>query len=376
MGNGPDSSGFNWSTTNHPGVNINGPYIPPVAPGGTFVSHGTHFDIKNVVNAAGMLLHETSHLSNPNNAAASMQQYENTAYTYEAQELCKVAGCPGPAGEQYNACRLIKDCNAQLCANGGTQQQCPACLDLLPPVIVTVTCPPSPPPGDGEPLAYNQFLSSHNQPIQPELLPTYQAELYAEGTLMGKITLDGVAERITLDYQSESGDCYAEIDLSSASGLGIVPLTFTQFSANSLLVAGIDRSTMNGKLIKIVYDVPTSSVTSVTTLYSGSAFKRPSSMSMLPGVPQVALLDASTHSVYVYDIRASTTTLVANPALVPGLENANFVHSSAYQASGRSQTGLLISASSDPYELDRGTLTAHCYLMIDTDGDGIFDCFL
>lgn len=383
-GNGVEDSpgtqsggGSRWDTSGHPGINITPPNIPSPTPGGGFSSGGETFDTTAVANLAGNLLHETSHLTNPNNSANSAGEYEAPAYTYTAKELCKVAGCATEPPEVKRAvCKLIIDCNRQLCKFGKPQQDCPACASLNPPIITTVPCPPpSPPSGGGSSglvLYYQQVLSAAAVPIQPVSMPEMDRELYAAGNLRGSIWLDRVSQDLTISIASSTVSFDYVFHPTAYAGLNFVPLSFTQTGRSAILLAGFDSVTLEGKLVQVQFDVTSGTIAPPTVIYTGPAFTRPSSIARLPGVPSIAIVDSNGPKVLVHELRSGVTSLVASATTYPQLANKPYVVAYMHSDPTSTLSGIALLVSSDPAGQASGPLSQTVSLF-DFDGDGSFD---
>ncbi len=373
-----DGGGSRWDTSGHPGINITPPNIPLPTPGGGFSSGGETFDTTAVANLAGNLLHETSHLTNPNNSANSAGEYEAPAYTYKAKELCKAAGCGTEPDEVKRAvCKLIIDCNKQLCKFGKPQQDCPACATLNPPIITTVPCPPPPPPpppggGGGFALYYQQVLAAAAVPIQPASMPDMDRELYAAGNLRGTIWLDRVSQELTISLASSTISFDHVFNPTAYAWLNFVPLSFTQTGRAAILLAGFDSVTLEGKLVQIQFDVASGSLASPSVIYSGSAFTRPSSIARLSGVPSIAIVDSNGPQVLVHELRSGTTSLVASASTYPQLAGKPYIVAYMHKDPASTLSGIALLVSNDPAGQAIGPVSQTVSLF-DFDGDGSFD---
>lgn len=372
--------GSTWTTEGHPGTNIQGGQIPKVDPNGTFTSGGDTYDATSVANAAGQRLHETSHLSNPNNNANSAGDYEATAYTYAATELCKVAGCTSePESVRRAVCKLIVDANKELCKYGKPQVQCDSCANLQPPINVIVPCPPTPPGGGGGGsglLAYQAALAASSLP--PVLaLPQIQTELLAQGSVRGTAALDLATQQFSLRASSEQVNFDYVVDLGPTSGLNFVPMCFTQNTRGSAIVAGFDATSFTGKLVKLQYNVLTGVALAPAVIYSGTAFSRPTCIDVIPSVPRLVVMDGGVPQVMLLDLESGFTKVVATASTYPVLQGCIYVTAHAYVDEISSQNiGLVLTASSVS-EADQGIgSSVSLFQMFDLDGDGTFDEFL
>jgi len=366
-GNGPDGSGGTWSTFGHPGINITGPQIPEPDPNGSFASGGKTFDAAEVASLAGQLLHEYQHLNDPPASPGSQGEYEAPAYTYAAEQLCKVAGCEGvDDAVKEVACGLIADANEQLCGFCEPQVECEACEQCG--LDVSSDC-------KGEP----------KEPKQPELplampgadpivsFPTLTQQYIGPG-YAGTVSLRPATDELVFAIRDEQTAMDLVFDLDGVPGVDVDAQSFVQIDGDRLLVGGRDPSSAQGEVVEVVFDVPTASVLSVTTMYEGADFVGARDMArydVAPGLSVVFVLDGS-RDLSVYLPWMPLVLPLATPATAPPLATAE--HVTARPIPQGLGPGCVVLASPFPEErLGNGTLAGAPGALYDVNLDGVID---
>jgi hypothetical protein len=353
-------NGGGWVTANHPGVNVGSPYIPAETSGGSFVgSDGKHYDEEYVANLAVMLIHESSHLTNPANSANKQCEYECPAYRFTIDRLCPLVSCAAISDKvKKKICEYIKSANDFCCKVDCClkPKPCDACKSPRINVIVdSCDCPTPPPPASN---------------------PAKNEKQYYAGGGTGTITLYTFDERLEFKISSETVSFDYTLILNGTSApvdLNILPINFGQISDRSLLLAGKDKTTGQGTIVRINYDVAAGKVLSETTLITTSVFTSPCSLSKLPACPTVAVLDDATHSIFLYDYRTNGISLFASSAVHPDMPLMKYVDTIPYQDPGTGQMGCLYQLSAGDPEFIIGPISGPIITIVDKDGDGEYD---
>lgn len=255
-----------------------------------------------------ILTHESSHLTNPNNAAQSGQEFETTAYTYEASLLCSIvsSGCvstiAGSAAEEQEInellCARIRQANQMLCQAGVSQVDCASCPNS------TVTHPCS--PFGASAIAGRPWFRS--------------ADWVVEGQDRGVAFLDPVQRSLELKMFGR-GLGGSIVDLSSLSGKSTVPLSMLQSEPGVFLVGAAVETTGEGSVWMVEFDLATvglPAVVSPVAAYPG--FCWPISLvshRQIPGM--LILLDGMNHRINLLDFNKGSSTTLLSSSLVPAL---------------------------------------------------------
>ncbi len=370
-GNGPDGNGGTWSTFGHPGLNITEPQIPKPDPTGDFMSGGCSFDSGEVASLAGQLLHELQHLTNPPANPATHGDYEAPAYTYAAEQLCKVAGCDAASdAEKKAACEGVKASNKELCKFCKPQVECEACEDS------EVTCKPKEKEEVEPKRTSASFAAATPVSVETPFGPD-DTQLYTGDGWAGTISLRAVTDVITFAIYDQDTSFDLEFDLDSLPALTFDAQAFVQLAGDRLMIVGRDEATGEGEVVELVYDVPTAAVMSVNTVYQGAGFvgaRDATAFDFVPGVSGVFILDAA-HSLSVYLPWASTLVPLATTATAPGLANASYVSVRPIDLPGVPGFVAMTSDTVDTH-LNNGTLVSGITTLIDVNLDGIIDLVL
>lgn len=357
--------------TGHPGINIRPDMLickaGPQAPENTL----------KTFQLAMILIHEASHVSNPNNAANSPKEFEVTAFQYTAKTLCAaldgdcisiLTSDPAEMTElEKAACDEIKVANSKICEGGGDQVACDYCADEFDIDVVQAPCPPVVPDTPHEGQGASAALSSVGWDIS--------RFKWGVGSDYAEIELVPWTANLRVKATGANGVQEINIPLSNIDGDSVNPISIGLLSKNSLIVGLNVHGTISGKIIRIDLDNDDVGLPySITTLYSGSGLAWPSSVFVDQDKPTVIFVfDESTHRVLILKTVSGVLTEVATPALAPTLQDCRFIQASpSVYTTNSGQAIPSRSIICSPLESFNPIYDTNTYL-IDIDNDWIID---
>ena len=285
-----------WSTTGHPGVNVQGNRIPKKGPDG-------QFDEGELASLAGDLLHEMSHLDYPNNEAATGAEYEGPAYAHVVAQLCKVVNCPSTSpAVKLALCTTIETAIVKLESYGylsGAQapnlsyEPCIACDDSDSQAgvggspLVDILVPPS------------TYIGPHD--------PDPVTLQYYVGPQLGHVILDRRTGDLSVSLASAGTAGYVVTGPDFLGSTGLIPSSFVQISDMIILVGGVNSIDGHAELVAVFHD-PEVGVLGSLSVWSGSELTIASRMAKFPLSSRVAILDRHDAALFCFDFASTTLT--------------------------------------------------------------------
>lgn len=351
---GLDANNCHWQTTGHPGINVNGPYFPPRGSDGAFSE-------RSVAELASMLLHELSHLVDPQPPPTTGEAYEKKALEFTIAQLCKVAGCEAASEEVKSAvCAYILDQNKELCAKGFAQVCCEAC----------------------EGCAMVHCEGGGDAPFPGAFVNTTTDRYYSHLDLRGHVSLHVGRQEIDFDLWDADDQALAFAVDCADPQLAFTAVSFTQLDPFTLLVGGFDPLALEGKLLRVVFDPFAGQVLHVGVELASPDLLVAASLDLLPSGRAVAVLDRVGDAVFVYEPATSRLTRVADAGDAPAIATADYVHAwpirhapaSAGPLQHLVRDGVLLWATAEPEsDTSLGALLRPYARIVDEYGDGVFE---
>lgn len=307
-----------FQQTGHPGINVQEGRIPVSTFGGSVVFGGKAFDSEAVSNLAWVLLHESSHLTNPGQGPEK-GDYEDPATEFTIEQLCQIAACNSPLVTpqlQRSLCEAIQSQNQQRQSLGLDCVDCSTCAGLGIDPKLACTPPPPPPPSGYGPVVGGQALDAARE-----------FQWYVGTSPTGFLILDRGESTLTFQLRSDLGDWDHVLDLEAISA-GFRAASLLQMDETELLVLGENGGTGGFEALEVVFDPLAGVVLSGTSVLQSTQTGPPGHAALYrltPSLPVVFLVEESTQDLLVYLPNSGFVGILATAALVPGLQSVEFV---------------------------------------------------
>jgi len=332
-----DGDGF----SNHPGVNISGKYMDTDdGAGGT--------DNIATLQLAEILIHESSHLNNPNDGANNAEEFETTAVSYEASTLCSIlsSGCLksiAKNADEYEdmneqICDQIKLCNKILCDAGAPQVDCACCCADL---IAPGPCPP-----DNFIRANGATGPNWHRSVVPVALA---------GGGRGHVILTPWQRTLNYNLHVNGEQRRVEVDLSILNNESVIPLSLLRAGDSSWQIGVAREADFVGTVWQIDFDLSSPTLNhTITQLTSSGSMKWPVALTGISAAPNTMFaIDGIDDAIHHISLKTGKVKFVADPSYIPELagvkEIATFESTFSWDAGSSWVPSYTVAASSDPF---------------------------
>ena len=195
------------------------------------------------------------------------------------------------------------------------------------------------------------------------------SEHYLASSPPGRIELDVTGQLLRISIPQANKRAIAEFRIAERVP-DVFAVTFTQLNADSVLLAGANKRTEVGVLLRLTIDPNTGVVQAHEDLWTGPELSVVSSLAVLPDGGRVAMLDHPQGAVAVYNFATEKAHVVADASKSRWLSSMKYLTVRDLSPSGG--VAIVATEASEP-DLGNGRLAGRSVTIADRDGDGVFE---
>lgn len=354
----PESSyGDDTQYINHPGINVFPDYLSSGNGCSKDEETGEYtFDDAKVAELAVTLAHEPHHLMNPPEEVAAEREEEGPAWSYEGQVIEKVLCCSEITEPvKVKMCEILEEVRAFLAKH-----------DL--PLLNMSKCE--------EEEALLASSSPYDLSQLRALSVPYRGS-FPQGEIYGRSILDPFAKTIEFKFHGfKDIEFTLDFDLVSEPGLADFQPTALSFEPSSpgptsMIIAGFDLLTLEGMLVRVMFDSDSTPPCACTVLVKSHAFDFPVDIDVPEfTLNRVVVLDKPNSSeLKGIQVVSGHVELIGDSSTNPELDSCWYVTAWPEILTGSTASAAVVSTHSET-DLIRADVHTR---FIDLGPDGTFD---